>query len=568
MRKFLLKWKQYFIYAGIFSFFCSMLQLTFAAYMLLIYDRVLSSHSVPTLVAITVMAAAALTVMVLLDIARSRLLVRLGIELDRTLSKDVFTQMIKSASFRLQEGSPAKLKDVGTLRNYLSGQAIYFFFDIPWVPICMVIIYLLHPWLGYVAIGGGLIVFVFGVLTDRLSRPHLEKASLIAGQSGDLVGLSVRNAEAVRSMGMIGNVSNRWEVLNNMVMNLQTEASHRAGILLSTSRGIRLFLQVAIFGVGAYLVLLGKATPGIIITASIIMGRALSPIDQAMSTFRQSVDAWGAYNRLNMQFSVPRLPDPMDLPTPSGNISCEAVSFQRDRKMTLYNITLALNAGESLGIIGPSAAGKSTLCRLLVGIWPATSGKVRLDGADIYSWDQEKLGEYIGYLPQDVELFGGSVAENIARLGEIDSERVVEAAMLAGAHELILRLPNGYETQIGSAGSALSGGQRQRVGLARALYGSPVLLVLDEPSSNLDDEGESALLHAIAQMKQRGVTVVIVSHKPSTLASLDKILVLKDGQMAIFGPRDEVFKKIMPAVTQQQMQRPQVSGATLALQQR
>ncbi|MFW5735187.1 MAG: type I secretion system permease/ATPase, partial [Oceanidesulfovibrio sp.] len=410
MRRFLLKWKNYFIFAGLFSFFCSMLQLTFAVYMLLIYDRVLSSYSLPTLVTITVMASAALVVMVLLDIARSRLLVRLGIELDRTLSKDVFTQMIKSSALRTQGGAPANLKDVNTLRNYLSGQSIFFLFDLPWTPISLAIIYLLHPWLGYVAVGGGILIFILGFLTDRLSRLHLEKANLVANQSGELVSMSLRNAEAVRSMGMMDNVSARWSKLNNMVMNLQTEASHRAGILHSTTKGLRLFLQVAIYGVGAYLTLEGQSTPGVMITASIIMGKALGPVEQAMGTFRQSVDAWSSYSRLNMQFAMPDLPKPMDLPKPTGRINCEAASFQRDGKVMLYNVNFGLEAGDSVGIIGPSAAGKSTLCRLLVGIWPATGGKVRLDGADIYAWDQEKLGSYIGYLPQDVELFSGTVA--------------------------------------------------------------------------------------------------------------------------------------------------------------
>ncbi len=556
MDKFLRQWRSYFIYGGFFSFFVSILQLTFAVYMLLIFDRVLTSYSVHTLVVITIMAAVALCVMVMLDVVRNRLLVRLGIQMEEDMASTVFERTVKESS-QIRQGPPtAAMRDVAALRNFASGSAIIAFFDFPLTPICIILIFILHPFLGYIALVGGILCFSLGILADRVSRRALDQANEVNSGSQHLISQSLRNAEAVTSMGMLQGVQNLWEKKNTVVMNLQSMASQKAGILQASIKGLRLFLQVAIYGTGAYLAVQGQASPGIMIAAAITMGKALAPIDAGIATLKHSIEALAAYKRLNTLFSTPAGPERLDLPAPSGAIKCESVSFAAHNQLLIKGVTFQLDAGESMGLVGPSAAGKSTLCRLLTGIWPATAGHVRLDGADIQSWDQQKLGGHLGYLPQDVELFSGSVAANIARMGELDSEKIIEAAKLAGAHEMILKLPKGYDTEVGAGGAVLSAGQRQRVGLARALYGMPRIVILDEPSSNMDEEGEKALIHCLARLKEMKITVIIVSHKPSTLANVEKILVLKEGQVAMFGPRQQVFGALMASEGAKPVARP------------
>jgi PrtD family type I secretion system ABC transporter len=550
MKRFLTRWKKYLFYAGFFSLFINLFQLTFPIYMLLIYDKVLSSYSLPTLMVITVIAVAAIVTMGLLDIARSRLLVRMSVLMDKQMSEEVLAGMISKAAFK-GEQNKATLRDVMTLRNYLSGSAVFAFFDLPWTPIFIGIIFILHPLLGWVAVAGAIIISVSSVLQNKITRKPLAQASNIASASQELITLGMRNAEAVRGMGMLGALTNRWHHMNDAVIRLQTQASNSAGMLQAFSKGLRTLMQVAIYGVGAWLTLSGKGTPGVMIAASIVMGRGLAPIEQGMGAFKQTAEAVEAYKRLKNHFSTPPSIEPMDLPTPEGAISCEGVTLATGNRYLLQGVQFQLAPGESMGLIGPSAAGKSTLCRLLIGLWPPTAGTVRLDGANVFSWDQEKLGKHIGYLPQDVELFSGTVAENIARLDDIDSEEVVKAAKKAGAHDLILRLPKGYDTQIGQGGATLSGGQRQRVGLARALYRNPKVVILDEPSSNLDDEGEKALLQAFVHLKKSNTTVIVVSHKMSTLTSMDKLLLLRNGRVACFGARQQVLEalsgKIVPA---------------------
>jgi PrtD family type I secretion system ABC transporter len=349
-----------------------------------------------------------------------------------------------------------------------------------------------------------------------------------------------------------------WKGLNDRIMLLQTQANRHAGLLQAITKSLRMCMQVLIYGVGAYYVLENQATAGTIIAASVIMGRALAPVDQVIGTWRQTVEARGAYKRLDSLLLTAAEEESMDLPAPTGKLDVEGAGLAVGGSQILRGITFSLQPGEQMGLIGPSGAGKTTLCRLLLGIWPSSGGTVRLDGADVYSWNQEELGRYIGYLPQDVELFPGTVSENIARLGRIDSEKVVEAAQKAGVHEVILRLPQGYDTEIGEGGSALSGGQRQRIGLARALYGTPVFLVLDEPNSNLDDAGERALMHTLKALRENGTTVIMVTHKPALLSGMDRVLMLKEGQVAMFGPRQEVLARLMG---QQPGQSGQQSGA-------
>jgi PrtD family type I secretion system ABC transporter len=544
VKEFFKKWKKFFIFAGLFSLFINLLQLTFPIYMMAIYDKVLTSYSMETLTTLTVGALFAYAISALLDFLRSRLLVRAGVDMDRSLSRPVFEEMVRDAARLKRHGYSQGLRDVSTLRNYFGGNAIFFIFDAPWIPISLVIIYLLHPVLGMTATAGALITLILGLAQEFTTRRRLNDATAANGQGQNLVSVGLRNAEVVNSMGMLPGLIDTWGKKNNEVIQLQTEASDNAGVLQSISKSLRQSMQVIIYGVGAYLVLQGEGTAGMIIAASIIMGRALAPIDQAMATWKMTVEARGAYRRLNAVMQAIQKRPTLDLPAPTGKLAVEGASVAVEGKFILRNITFTLEPGDFMALIGPSAAGKTTLCRVILGLWPSMGGKVRLDGADVFEWESEKLGPHIGYLPQDVELFPGTVSANIARLSEPDSEKVVAAAKMAGVHELILSLPKGYDTDIGEAGRNLSGGQRQRIGLARALYGEPKLVILDEPNSNLDDVGEAALLRALLQLKQRKATIIVVTHKPAILSSVDKILMLSDGQMAMFGPRQEVLARL------------------------
>ena len=556
MQEFLRSCRYFFGYAFFFSMFVNVLQLTFSIYMLQVYDKVLTSYNLSTLAVITIAAVIALVVLALLEWIRSRLLVRAGIEFDRMLSLPVLNENLKNATVPAG-GASAKqgnLRDVQMLRNFLGGNAVFAFFDVPWMPIYFALIFILHPDLGLVAVFGGVMVFVLGFLTERFTRKRLESATMLNAHASNFLGATMRNASIVRSMGMINNVAGRWSKMNDIVIELQTRASRSAGLLHSVSKSLRVGLQVLIYAVGAYLAVTHESTAGVMIAASIVMGRALAPIDQAMATYKQSLEASGAYRRLKKMLDSPKAPPSMNLPDPVGELSTENLVFAANGRHIIKGMSFRLPAGQSLAIIGPSAAGKSTLCKLLLGIWAPTGGKVRIDRADIATWDSEKLGPFIGYLPQDVELFAGSIAENIARLGAVDSEKVILAAKLAGVHNMILSLPKGYDTQIGDQGAVLSGGQRQRIGLARALYGNPRVVVLDEPNSNLDEEGEACLLQAVLNLKQLKATVVLVTHKPNILSIVDNIMLVRDGQIAMCGPRQEVLAKLANLQKQQQEQ--------------
>ncbi|MCK5680547.1 type I secretion system permease/ATPase, partial [bacterium] len=547
MRKFMLKWSKYFTFAGIFSLFINLLYLTFPIYMLAIYDRVLSSYSIPTLITITAAAMLAHLILGILDFLRSRLLVMAGVEIDKTLSPMVLTEMLRDST-RLQKiGYNQGLRDVNLLRNYFAGNAIFAIFDVPWVPIYLFIIYIIHPLMGMVAASGAVVIVILGLLQDKLTSKRLAAANMLNNASQSLVGMSLRNSEAVNAMGMTPGVIEHWDRINNQLVDFQTRASRDAGLLQAMTKTIRISMQVIIYGVGAWLTLKNECTAGVMISSSIIMGRALGPIEQGMATWKMTIDARGAYKRIDALMKTIKSTKAMELPDPQGAISVDNATLAIAGKYILRNVNFALKPGESLGLIGASAAGKTSLCRLLLGLWPSMGGKVRLDGSDIFAWESERLGRFIGYLPQDVELFPGSVSDNIARLGEVDVDQVITAAKDAGIHELILQLPNGYDTDVSPSSGALSGGQRQRLGLARALYGQPRFIVLDEPNSNLDEAGELELLKTIAGLKKQRITTVIVTHKPSLLAGVDKILLLKEGQMAMFGPRQQVFDALKEA---------------------
>ena len=547
MQAFLSLCRRVFGYAFFFSMFVNILQLTFPLYMLQVYDKVLTSYNLSTLWVITGAATICLVVLALLEWIRSRLLVNAGVAFDRMLSGPVLAVNLRNAAQPSQgSAGPAQgtVRDVQLLRGFLGGRAVFAFFDFPWMPLYFAVIFLLHPLLGSIALLGGLVVLGLGLLAERLTRKHLDYATERNGLALSFLGNAMRNAHAARAMGMGERILKRWSLMNDTVLEHQTRASNSAGMLHALVRSLRVGLQVLIYAAGAYLTVTHASTAGVMIVAAIVMGRALAPIDQAMATYKQSLDALGAFKRLKKTLAAPSAPPAMELPAPAGEIAAENVSFTMQGRDLIKQITFSLPAGQSLALIGPSAAGKSTLCRLLLNIWSPTEGTVRLDRADISAWPPEKLGPFVGYLPQDVELFSGTVAENIARLNPIEPEKVVAAARQAGAHAMILALSKGYDTPIGEYGTALSGGQRQRLGLARALYGAPRLVVLDEPGSNLDEDGARALTEAIRQLKATRATLILVTHNPAMLEAVDNIIYLRDGKILLAGDTRKVLEAL------------------------
>lgn len=533
-----------FVFAGLFSLVINMLLLVPALYMLQVYDRVLTSSSASTLLMLTLLVVGLYALMGILEMVRSRILIRISARLDMGLNPRLFTAMFDAGLRQGQRTGAQPIHDLTTLRQFLTGPGLFAFFDVPWVPIYMAVLFLLDPLIGWVAVGGALILITLAVANELSTRKPLGEANRMAVNNNNFVEGNMRNGEALEAMGMLANVHRRWLSRHIEMLRLQTLASERAGILSNASKSLRITLQSLILGVGAFLAIQNIITPGMMIAGSILMGRALAPVDMLINTWKGFLGARTAYDRLrDLLEAVPAREKGMSLPAPKGALKLEAVVAAPPgvRVPVLRRIDLEIAAGETIGIIGPSAAGKSTLARVILGVWPVMSGCVRLDGADINTWNREEVGPYIGYLPQDVELIDGSVNENIARFGQLDPEQVVTAAQRAGVHEMILQLPNGYDTQIGSGGQVLSAGQRQRVGLARALYGSPVLVVLDEPNSNLDEQGDAALLNAITQLREDGATVLLITHRPNILHCVDKILVLRDGVAQAFAPRDEVL---------------------------
>jgi len=534
---------------AVFSFFINLLILTSPLYMFQIYDRVLASGRIETLIFLTLFAGVAVLVMGLLDAIRGRLVARIGRWFERRLSPDLIATAMRGVLHGVSVGAQP-IRDLSTIRGFLSGPAVNAFFDSPWVPVFIVVIWALHPILGMVALGAAIVLFLIAIVNEYACRKPLRQAAGLSIKSHQQADSAIRNADVFHAMGMLPGFLVNWNKRNEGVLDLQLVASDRSAMLLGLSKFSRIFVQILILGVGAYLVIQREITPGTMIASSILLGRALAPVEQGISAWRTAVSARDAYDRLKRLLErLPAPPDSMTLPPPSGRLSCEGVFYvPRGREVpVLQGVTFALDAGEALGVVGPSAAGKSTLCKILVGSWAPSRGHARLDGADMFKWQPEDLGPYVGYLPQDVELFGGTVRDNIARLAPLpDPDAVVEAASVAGVHDMILRLPAGYETEIGEGGSFLSGGQRQRIGLARALYGRPRLIVLDEPNASLDSEGEESLISAIRAVKSWGGTVVLVAHQPRILSPVDKILLLRDGRVEMFGPRDEVFAKLRP----------------------
>lgn len=530
------------------SFFINILALVAPVYMMQIYDRVIMSRNMTTLLMLTLVAGALLISYAFLEAARSRTLVRSGTLFDQEASDHVFDAVQRTSLTNQSSGSAQGLRDLDRVREYLTGNGLISLCDAPWVPIFMLGCFLLHPWYGYIATAGAVTLFIFAILNDRMTRHQLQEGSRSMIGANNYASTTLRNAEATRAMGMLGALRKRWKKQHEEVLGWQAQASDRSGTVMAMTKLVRMGLQIAILGTGAYLVVNQGLSAATMIAASIMMGRALAPVEQSVGNWRSLIAMRESYDRLNSLLkNAPPLKRRMSLPAPKGALSVEnlVAAPPGAQKPVLKNISFEVQPGDTVGVLGPSGAGKSTLARMLVGVWPYTHGAVRLDGTEMPHWNPDELGRYIGYLPQDVELFGGTIAENISRFADdVVHEKVVRAAQTAGVHEMIQKLPEGYNTEIGDGGRALSGGQRQRIGLARAIYDDPPFLVLDEPNSNLDAAGETALLEAVKKLKDAGKTVILITHKTNIIAAVDKLLVLSDGAVQMFGSRDEVLARL------------------------
>jgi ATP-binding cassette subfamily C exporter for protease/lipase len=538
---------------GVFSAIINLLMLAPALYMLQVYDRVLQSSNEITLLMLTLLVLGAYALISALEFVRSFLLIRIGAKLDMQMNKRIYTAAFEQNLKRSGGNAGQALQDLTQIRQFFTGNGLFAFFDAPWFPIYLLVIFIFDTYLGLFALFAVAIMVVLAYVNESVSKKPLADANTMAIASSNLATNNLRNAEVIEAMGMLPNLMSRWLKLHCRFLNLQAAASEKSGIVTALSKFVRISMQSLVLGFGALLVIEGKMSPGMMIAGSILLGKATGPIDQLIGAWKQWSSVKSAYYRLSelLEVNPPRQAG-MDLPKPLGVVTVDAVTAAPPGSTVavLKAVTFALQPGDVLGVIGPSGSGKSTLARLLVGVWPAAAGKVRLDGSDIYQWNKDQLGPHIGYLPQDIELFAGTVAENIARFGEIDSEKIITAAKRAGVHDLILHFPQGYDTPLGDAGAGLSGGQKQRIGLARAMYGDPSLLVLDEPNSNLDDVGEQALLTAVNDLRQRGKTIVMVTHRPSVLSATTKLLLLLNGVAQGFGPRDQILQAI--AQSQQQ----------------
>src|SRR5919199_317766 len=539
--------RRQFLAVGLFSGVVNLLQLTTSVYMMQVFDRVLATRITDTLIYLSVIALFAVLTLSLLEAVRGQVMQRVGTWVEQKVAPEGFIRAIES-TLRGRPYRMEALRDLAICRGYVSSPGMLSLYDVPWVPVYIAVIFLLHWVMGLIALGGALILFGLTLASEMMTSSLLKKANVAAMASQRRADAISRNAEVIDSMGMLPSVISRWRESVATMTVPQQRAADRAALLVAATKFFRLAVQIAILGVGAYLVLQQELTSGASIAGSIIMGRALAPVEQMIGGWKQLVQARQSFRRLQAFLTQPRLrPGGLPLPEPTGHLTVERVSyaFPGQGVALIKGVNFALQPGESLAVIGPSAAGKTTLIRLLIGTLAPSAGTVRLDGADVYQWMREDFGRHVGYLPQDVELFDGTVFANIARMGEAAPQEVYEAAQLAGCHEMILRLPNGYETEIGDGGLYLSGGQRQLIGLARAMFGRPKLVVLDEPNSNLDGDSEAALIGALEQLKANLTTVVLVSHRPTLVQGVDKVLLLRDGAMEMFGPHAEVLRRLM-----------------------
>ena len=537
-----------FISAAIFSMCINFLMLVPVVYMLQLYDRVIPSGSMSTLIMLTLIAMLLFLTMGGLEWVRSMILVKVSSRLEVLLNTRLYDISFKQSLYTGgKKASSQPLDDLTGLRQFLTGNGLFAFFDAPWIPIYIAVMFMFHAWIGWMAIITACVLVLVAIANEKLTRNALTEANNIAMVNRGQLNKNLVNAEVIESMGMLGSMRARWLARNNEVLEFQSNASSKAGMLAALSKVLRMASQSLILGLGAYLAIEREISPGSMIAGSILLGRALAPIDQMIGGWKGFIGARGQYARINELFAgVPKDEERMSLPEPEGELSAElAIITPPGAKLpAIKGVSFTIKKGMLVGIVGPSGAGKSTLVRSLLGIWPTTSGKIRLDGADVFTWDREELGPSIGYLPQDVELFEGTVSENISRFGELDSEAVIKACKAADVHEMILRFQDGYDTLIGPAGGTLSGGQRQRIGLARALYGDPVVIVLDEPNANLDEAGEAALTRAMIGLQNADVTVLVVTHRPNILAAMDNVMILNDGQIVAFDQRDKVLAQL------------------------
>jgi PrtD family type I secretion system ABC transporter len=551
MQGFLSVCKDHIRFALVLSLISNLLMLAVPLYTLQVFDRVFASRSEETLMMLTVMSIVAIVSMTYFETIRGRLLQAAGMDLDKSIGHQVLSELLDEVG-RGQRKDVANLRDVATLRGFLTGNGIVALFDAPWVPIFMVLIFFLHPLLGVLGLASSVILFVLAWANEKLTRAPTRKMIEQSRISARFIDGAVRNAEVVRAMGMSGDIVRRWEGGNLQVIGVQTQLALLTTTLGGLIRFVRVAAQLAQIGAGAWLVLHNEMSAGAMVASGMILTRAFAPVENAVASWKGFIESRVAFRRIE-ELLDRQSPDglTLNLPAPLGQVSAERLVMGWADRAVLKGISFKLEAGDSLGLIGPSGAGKSTLARLLTGVWKPIAGTVRLDGADLAQWSRGDLGRYIGYLPQDVELFPGTVAENIARMQRVESEAVIAAAQIAGVHQLILGLPQGYQTDVGENGVNLSAGQRQRIGLARAMFGSPKLIVLDEPNANLDQEGELALAQSLQRMKNENMTVVIISHRPSILSNVDKILVLRDGMIDKFGVRSEVMALFAQAKIQQ-----------------
>jgi ATP-binding cassette subfamily C protein len=539
--------RRYFATAAVFSLGINLLYLAAPLYMLQLYDRVISSASYVTLAMLTIVLLFALISLAGLDFVRARVLTRASMRLDRQMASRVFTATVESSAKGATPTSQT-LRDFDTFRQFITGTGIHAIFDLPWAPIYLFVIFLLHPLLGAFALGSAIILIALAILGQWRVQGPIGEANQLATRNYAFTDMSLRNCEVVRAMGMMPGLLQRWDRDRSGALRRQVVGSDRAANNASIVRFLRMSMQSLILGLGAYIVIDRLATVGVMFAASILLGRALQPVEQMVSGWRNMLSARSAFYRLKALLTTFPVADPsLALPQPAGRLSVENLMYgiPGAPNTILRGVTFKIEAGEVLGVIGPSGAGKSTLARQIIGVLAPSVGAVRLDGADVSTWPREALGRHLGYLPQDIELFADTVAANISRFRpDGEDSAVVEAARLAGVHEQILRLSKGYETNVGVGGAVLSGGIRQRIGLARAVYDNPSFVVLDEPSSNLDSEGDNSLQSCITELKRRGTTVVIISHRPQTIAVADKLLIMRDGAVELFGSRNEVISKL------------------------
>ena len=560
--------KSSFISVGFFSLFINALMLVPTFYMLQVYGRVVTSGSISTLVMLTIIMTILMVTMGALELVRSRIMVRVSSKLDILLSRDLYRASFKRAlDSGGMDSSAQALNDLTGLRQFMTGNGLFAFFDAPWLPIYIAVMFMFHPWYGWMAIICAIILVIFAILNEKMTGSTLAAANKENIAASLYTNKNLRNAEVIESMGMLNTLIDRWAQRQKKVLTLQSIASDKGGLMSNISKTFRMLVQSLILGLGAYLAVNHEINGGLVIAGSVLLGRALAPLDLIIGSWKGFISARSQYARLNEILDKQKSePERMSLPAPEGHVLVEnlIVSAPGGKTPIIKGINFSVPAGQVVGIIGPSASGKSTLARALMGIWSPQHGVVRLDGADIANWDKNELGPHVGYLPQDIELFEGSISENIARFSNIDPDSVIRAARVAGVHEMILLLPEGYDTVIGSDGVNLSGGQRQRIGLARAIYGAPRLIILDEPNSNLDETGEQALAQAIMHMKASGSTIFVITHRTTILSQLDRLIVMSAGCISMYGPREQVMAELNAQHLAAQQKAAQVaSGASL-----